>query len=113
MKNTMFQAIPIDIVQAGRRVQERSRLRLGAVLHSDAAICDGIVTDLTTDGCRLETRCDAAVDSPVTVMISRSTLIGGRVAWRDGDTIGVAFCARLLPRAIAQAMRSGTAVSAA
>ena len=88
-------------------------MRLDSVLHSEAGNCDAVMTDPNTDGCRLEAQCAAAVGSPVTLVISSSTLIGGRIAWRDGNAIGIAFCARLLPRAIAQAMRSGTPISAA
>lgn len=107
MKMSIARPLPADIVHAGRRVQVRSALRLPATLLSDTANCDAIVTDLNTDGCRLETGSTAPVDSAVTIVISRSTLIGGRIAWRDGDAVGIAFCARLLPRAIAQALQSG------
>lgn len=107
MKMSIARSIPADIVHAGRRVQVRSALRLPAMLLGEAGACDAVVTDLNTDGCRLETASEAPVGNAVTVVISRSTLIGGRIAWRDGDAVGIAFCARLLPRAIAQALRNG------
>ena len=105
----MLRSLAPDIVQPGRRVQARSQLRLAAVLNSDAVSVDVVVTDLNTDGYRLETACTAPIDSAVTLVFSSSILIGGRVAWREDGAIGVAFCARLLSRAIAQASRSGSA----
>lgn len=105
---TTLRTPSIEASAAGRRVQDRADLRLVATLHDTAGNDPAIVTDLNRDGCRLETASGAPVGSAVTVAISRSTLIGGRVAWRAQDAIGVAFCARLLPRAIAEALRSGT-----
>lgn len=72
-----------------------------ATLHADAADPRAVrMADLTPRGCRLVIESDLAVATHVSLMLDGAALISGRVAWNDGEGLGIDFCAPLLPRIV-------------
>ena len=86
----------------GQRRDARAQVdRAVAVLTTDGRRLAADLVDVTTYGCRLVLACDLVETAPLTVALSAAALIGGRVTRNDGRSIGVEFCAPLLPRVVA------------
>ena len=86
----------------GRRREQRLPLAAAVTIVSGGMAeprCD--VADLTPRGCRLLVACDLAEGAYLTIALSPTALIAGQVTRNDGRSIGVEFCAPLLPRTLA------------
>lgn len=87
----------------GSRIEERRALAFSATLHVDGAAARLVeVADLTAGGCRVTAPSDLAVATYVSLMLKGATLISGRIAWNDGEGMGIDFCTQLLPKIVAR-----------
>ena len=90
-----FGTAPAD----GLRLEPRATLAVSATLHEGDDMAQIVaVEDLTARGCRICVTSDLPVAAHLALMLDGATLISGRVAWNDGQGIGVDFCTPLLPR---------------
>ncbi len=71
---------------------ERATLgRTGTLRIADAAPFEVMISDLTRDGCRIETEANLAPNSDVQVGIAHIGLTAGRIVWRGSAGYGCRF----------------------
>ena len=100
MRSPEQDRVPADIIRAPRRSEERAALTTPISLRLETGeTLSATLTDLTTRGCRLEVGRPLPREIHVTI-VACSTMVGGRIIWSDGDTAGIEFGARLLPKTV-------------